>query len=117
MAEPTPKKKRDLQLHIVTIGNVKYSVDQPVGDYTNIGDIVGVKIAPADADLDAHYKVSELQRAGKVLRLSLRLKDGKTNSILCAIDKVAKAMGALRGKTVGPSTVASVTIPRKRSRR
>jgi hypothetical protein len=110
-------KKRDLELHIVTIGSAKYSCDQPVGDYANIGDIVGIKKAPENADLDAHYRVSELQRAGKVVRISCRLKDKKTNTVLCAIDKVAGALGKLRGKTLGSSTIVSATIPRKRSRR
>lgn len=110
--------KRETVLHIVTIGNIKYSVEQPIGDYDNIGDIVGIKKAPADgADLDVHNTVSELQRAGKVVRISCRLANKKTNSILCAVDKVAGALGKLRGKSLAGSTVKSATIPRKRSRR
>jgi hypothetical protein len=109
--------KRELELHILTVGNVKYSIDQPVGDYTTIGDIVGIKVAPANSENDAHVRVSEVQRSGKAVRLSCRLANKKTNTILCAIDKVASAIGTLRGKTLGNSTIKSVTIPRRRSRR
>jgi hypothetical protein len=110
--------KRETVLHIVTIGNIKYSCEQPISDYDNIGDIVGIKKAPdTGADLDVHNTVSELQRAGKVIRLSCRLANKKTNTILCAIDKVAGALGKLRGKTLAGSPIKSVTIPRKRSRR
>jgi hypothetical protein len=109
--------KRELVAHIVTVGNVKFGVDQPVDDYTNIGDIVGVKKATADADMDNFQAVNALQRMGKVIKLSCRLKNKKTNTILCAIDRVAAAIGKLRGKTLAGSTIVSVTIPRRRSRR
>lgn len=108
---------KTLALHILTIGTAKYGLDQPVDDYTNIGDIVGIKKAPENADLDNFQTVGQLQLNGSVIRLSCRLANKKTNTILCAIDKVASAKGKLRGKTLAGSTIKSVTIPRKRSRR
>jgi hypothetical protein len=109
--------RRELELHILKVGDISYGVEQPVGDYTDIGNIVGVKKAPAEAQVEVHSTVSELQKRAKAVRLSCRLRDGKINTILCAVDKVASALGTLRGKTLAGSTIKSVTIPRKRSRR
>lgn len=109
--------KRELAAHIVTVGNIKFGVDQPVDDYTNIGDIVGIKKATPDADMDNFQPVNALQRMGKVIKLSCRLKNKKTNTILCAVDRVSSAIGKLRGKTLAGSTISSVTVPRRRSRR
>jgi hypothetical protein len=109
--------KRELATHVLTIGNTKIGVDQPVDDYTNIGDIVGIKKAAENAEMSTFQTVRQLQLEGKVIRLTCRLKNKKTNTILCAIDKVAEARGKLRGKTLAGSTIISATIPRRRSRR
>lgn len=110
-------KKRELEQVIVRVGSTAWSTMQPLNEYKDISAIVGVNKAPADAVSEVHTTVRELQRAGKVIRISCRMSDGKYNGILCAIDKVASALGSLRGKTIGDRTIKSVTIPRKRSRR
>jgi hypothetical protein len=109
--------KREIATHVLTIGSTKIGLDQPVDDYTNISDIVGIKKAAENAEMDTFQTVRQLQLEGKVIRLSCRLKNKKTNTILCAIDKVAGARGKLRGKTLAGSTISSVSVPRRRSRR
>ncbi|AFY94630.1 hypothetical protein [Chamaesiphon minutus] len=109
--------KKTLVLHILTVGNLKIGVEQSESDYTSVGDIVGIKKAPDNATIDTFQTVRQLQLEGKVIRINCRLANKKTNSILCAVDKVSAARGSLRGKSMASSTVKSVTIPRKRSRR
>lgn len=109
--------KKALVLHILTTGSLKIGVEQSEADYVSIGDIVGIKKAPETATIDTFQTTSQLQLEGKVIRLACRLANKKTNSILCAVDKVSAARGSLRGKSLGGSTIKSVTIPRKRSRR
>ena len=109
--------KKTLELHVLTVGNIKYGLDQPVGDYTSIGDIVGVKKAAENADMDNFQTVGQLQQNALVVRFTCRLANKKVNTILCAIDKAASARGKLRGKTLAGSTIKTVTIARKRSRR
>jgi hypothetical protein len=109
--------KKALVLHVLTIGSLNIGLDQSENDYLTTGTIVGIKKAAASATIDTYQTVSQLQQEGKVIRLSCRLANKKTNSILCAVDKVAAARGTLRGKALSGSTITSVTIPRKRSRR
>jgi hypothetical protein len=106
-----------LVLHVLTVGNLKIGVEQSESDYQAISDIVGIKKAPENATIDTYQTVRQLQVEGKVIRLNCRLANKKTNSILCAVDKLAAARGTLRGKALAGSTIKSVTIPRKRSRR
>lgn len=109
--------RKELELHVLTVGGTQIGIDQSVADYQNIGDVVGIKKAPENNNVAAFMKVSEVQRNGLAVRISCRLKNKKTNSVLCAIDKLNAARAALKGKTLGGSTIVSVTIPRKRSRR
>lgn len=109
--------KRDVELHVLTVGNLKIGVDQPVGDYQSIASIVGIQKAAENAQIDTFQTVRQLQLEGKVIRLACRLKNKKSNTILCAVDKVSAARGQLRGKALGGSTISSVTVPRRRSRR
>jgi len=103
--------KKTLLLHVLTVGNIKYGLDQPIGD------IVGIKKAPENADMDNFQTVGQLQQNALVVRFTCRLANKKVNTVLCAIDKAASARGKLRGKSLAGSTIKTVTIARKRSRR
>lgn len=109
--------RKDLVTHVLTVNGTKIGIDQAQSDYENIGDIVGIKKATDSENVTAFMDVPDVQKNGLAVRLSCRLKNKKTNSILCAIDKVSSARASLRGKTMAGSTVVSVRIPRKRSRR
>ena len=109
--------KRETVLHVLTVGSQKIGLDQPVDDYNNIGDIVGIKKAGESDQLDSFQEVKNLMLEAKVVKFTCRLKNKKTNTILCAIDKASGARGSLRGKTLGGSTITRVTISRKRTRR
>jgi hypothetical protein len=109
--------RKTMVTHVLTVGSTKIGLDQPKDEYTNIGDIVGIKEAAENSDQDAHETVSQLQVNGRVIRLSCRMSDKKTNTILCATDKVSSARSQLRGKTINGKTIKSVTISRKRNRR
>lgn len=107
--------RKPLLLHIVTIGNVKHGIKQP-DDYASINAVVGVKKATSTDKVDDSAEISSLRRSGKVIKLNCRLKSGKINSVICAIDKVSGAIAGLIGKTLDGSTITNVSIPRKRNR-
>jgi hypothetical protein len=109
--------RKDLVTHVLTVNGTKIGIDQSETDYASIGDIVGIKKATDSENVTAFMDVPDAQKNGLVVRLSCRLKSKKTNSILCAIDKVSSARASLRGKAMNGSTIATVRIPRKRSRR
>lgn len=109
--------RKELVPHILTSGTTQIGIDQSETDYTSIGDIVGIKKMPENANVTAEMSVSEVQRKGLAIRLRVRLKNKKTNTILCAVEKVANARIALKGKAMNSSTISSVGIPRKRSSR
>jgi hypothetical protein len=107
--------RKPLLLHVLTINNVKHGIKQP-DDYASINAIVGVKKATSADKIDDSTEVSSLRRSGKAVKLNCRLKSGKVNSVICAIDKVSGAIAGLLGKSLDGSTITSVSIPRKRSR-
>jgi hypothetical protein len=107
---------RGLQLHILTSGTSKIGISEP-DKYSAIADIVGVKKAEATDTVDDSATISELKKRGKAVTLAAIDKDKKSHRILCAIDKVASAMSALKGKSFGGKEIKSVSIPRRRSRR
>jgi hypothetical protein len=107
---------RGLQLHILTSGTTKIGISEP-DKYDAIKDIVGVRKAEAADTVDDSATISELKKRGKAVTLAAIDSDKKAHRILCAIDKVASAISALKGKSFGGKTIKSVSVPRKRSRR
>jgi hypothetical protein len=105
-----------LKLHVATVGAVKHGIMQP-DDYDAISSIVGIKEAGANETVDDSTEVSALRTSGKLIKLSCRLANKKTNTILCTTEKVSGAIAGLRGKALAGSTISSVTIPQKRNRR
>lgn len=105
-----------LKLHIATIGSVKHGIMQP-DDYDAISSQVGIKEATGNETVDDSTEVTSLRTSGKIIKLSCRLKNGKTNTVLCTTEKVSGAIAGLRGKALAGSTISSVTIPQKRNRR
>jgi hypothetical protein len=105
-----------LFLHVATIGSVKHGIMQP-DDYASIATVTGIKKATATETLDDSTEVNALRKSGKLLKLKCRLANKKTNTVLCTMEKASGAIAGLRGKALAGSTISSVSIPRKRSRR
>lgn len=105
-----------LVLHVATIGTVKHGIMQP-DDYGAISAQTGIKKATANETLDDSTEIGALRTGGKLIKLSCRLANKKTNTVLCTTEKIAGAIAGLRGKALAGSTITSVTIPQKRNRR
>jgi hypothetical protein len=114
MAETTKVGKVN---HIVTVNKVKIVIEEYASTYTNIGDIVGIKLM-ADADkADDYGSVPGLKRRAKIITFSVATKDKKRFTVQCSIDKASTAPAALIGKNIGSSPIKSVSIRRRRTRR
>jgi hypothetical protein len=105
-----------LVLHVATIGSVKHGIMQP-DDYAAISAQTGIRKATDNETLDDSTEITALRTSGKIVKLSCRLKNGRTNTVLCTTEKVSGAIAGLRGKALAGSTISSATIPQKRSRR
>jgi hypothetical protein len=109
--------------HVVTSGKTKFSVKEP-DIYTNIADIVGVKLLADTDTADFRTTVNELRINGVAIHISVRTETNKVHTVLCTTEKAAKAVSGLINKTIGEfegdavvqKKITSVTIPRKRSR-
>jgi hypothetical protein len=102
--------------HIVKVGTAKHTITEP-DIYTAIADIVGIKKALDTDTSDDFQTVGNLKKAGKLITLTCKTKDKKSHKIQCTTEKVSSATGSLRGKTLAGSTITTVTISRRRSRR
>jgi hypothetical protein len=87
-------------------------------NYSDIGPVVGVaKLGSADTSVKGANNISNLVKAGQVVRLRIRYKEGtktKSGLIVCSIDKVASAIAGIRGKGYSGGTILSASIPRRR---
>jgi hypothetical protein len=106
----------DRVLHVIKVGSAKIGITEP-DNYQNIADIVGVKKAVDTDVLDDDGTIGNLKRRGKIVSFKVRTKDKKTHTVQCSMDKASTAVSTLKGKTFAGSTITSVSIPRKRSRR
>jgi hypothetical protein len=106
----------DRVLHLIKVGSAKIGIMQP-DNYSSIADIVGVKKATDSDVLDDEGTVGNLKKRGKIISFSVRTKDKKSHRVQCSIDKASTAVTTLKGKTFAGSTISSVSIPRKRTRR
>jgi hypothetical protein len=110
--------KKALVPHILTAGGTQIGIDQAESDYAgSIGDVVGIKKMPENSTVSTEMSVKEVQAKGLAIRLRVRLANGRSNTLLCAVEKVASARSGLKGKAMNGSTIKTVGIPRKRSRR
>jgi hypothetical protein len=106
----------DRVLHIVKVGKAQIGIILPKV-YGDIKDVVGIREATDQDVVDDNGTVGDLKRRARIVTFKVRTKDKKSHTLQCSIDKVSSAVGTLKGKTFGGSTITSVSIPRRRSRR
>jgi hypothetical protein len=112
-----------LDKYVATIGTAKYAFRAPAGLYAgSIATETGIAVA-ADADQDLpEFKVAELLKKGLLRRLNAITKTsaGKPSRLrlLCAKDKLATVLDALKGDAYtitggGSGTISSVGFGRR----
>lgn len=100
--------------HVVAIDGKKYVMMAP-DIYDNIKTDVGIEKAPSpDNNVYAgKIRVNSAVAEGDLVRITCRLENKKTKTVLCVASKFSSAMGALLAKKVGGTDVRSTRIPRR----
>lgn len=105
--------------HTVNVNGVEQSIRLP-DLYDKIGNIVGVK--KVGTDDQGKYQTGDvdgLLRAGQIIKLTLSIKvtasnKRRRNTIICDLDNVKSAIGALPGKTYNGGEIIDAYFPTRR---